>query len=252
MKVARRLTLDYVAHSVVGPRSRNEDRWLAQEIGGSDWLGVFAVADGLGGHGGGELASQLAINELEAAIGRLPGCDETQLDLLMKETFKKIGSALRARQNEGKRPDLSHMGTTLSVLTVRHDVAYIHYVGDSRVYLWRQSDLRRLTEDHTVGFRLWKEGALTRAQYLQSPMRDRLYRYLGGSEQCIGKVRFPVKPNDFLFVVSDGTQSLGWQLQLANNSKHEGLLTRTVADWFSRESCAQLEDNATMIAVHLS
>ncbi|MGH8947805.1 MAG: PP2C family protein-serine/threonine phosphatase, partial [Acidimicrobiia bacterium] len=117
-------------------RQNNEDSLFPDKSGESDGPAVLMVADGMGGHIAGEVASRLAINAAASA------------DL---DPDDRVAAANRAiREEVARQPDLEGMGTTLTLVALEPEgVARFGHVGDSRAYLYRDAELRQLTEDHT-------------------------------------------------------------------------------------------------------
>jgi protein phosphatase len=140
-----------------GPvREHNEDALLVD-----DENHVYIIADGMGGHAAGEVASAMAVDTLHRILIGQEDPDETRLvrdveavdqaDALrerLRYAMNQASVAIR-RESEG-RPETRGMGTTLVVLVLEGDQAHLAHVGDSRAYLYRQNRLVRLTRDHTV------------------------------------------------------------------------------------------------------
>lgn len=139
-----------------------------------DDLGLWAVADGMGGHKGGEVASAVAVEHLESAYRS--GGDAT-LDNLLDATAA-ANTAVWDRADED--PDLHGMGTTLVAVARLSDeeLAYVN-VGDSRIYLLRDGLLERLTADHSLVEELVREGAITPEEAKTHPRRNVITRVLG-------------------------------------------------------------------------
>jgi len=151
------MELESYAYTDAGPvREQNEDAFLVDRESG-----VFIVADGMGGHAAGEVASQMAVETIHSILVGREDPDETRLvrdveeidesDRLrerLRYAMNQASIAIR-RESEG-RPETRGMGTTVVVLVVEGDHAHVAHVGDSRAYLYRGGRLVRLTRDHTV------------------------------------------------------------------------------------------------------
>jgi protein phosphatase len=177
-------------------RQNNEDSLYPDRSGESDGPAVLMVADGMGGHIAGEVASRLAINA--AASSELDPGD-------------RVAAANRAiREQVARRPDLQGMGTTLTLvqLTPEGKARFAH-VGDSRAYLFRGGELRQLTEDHTVAAEYVALGQLSAEEAVDHPQSHMLTR-------CLGLTRFvnvdefdlDLEPGDRLLLCSDGLNSM--------------------------------------------
>lgn len=171
-------------------REKNED-----SMGWRD--GLFVVADGMGGHNAGEVASALAVEY----ILRLKG--KSDFRRALKRAVEQANRALL--DMAGKDPNCSGMGTTLAVLYIKDDKAVIGHIGDSRVYQWRQGELRRLTRDHSLVEELVANGGITAEQARNHPQRNILTRALGTPNLPeIELVELPIEAGDRFLLCTDG------------------------------------------------
>ncbi len=155
----------YGAFTAVGHvRDHNEDAWLADEA-----LGLWIVADGMGGHEAGEVASRLACDAIRQAVSE--GKDLT-------EAIHSAQVELHAAIERGKGSE--GMGTTVVALKTDGSRYRIAWVGDSRAYLWHDGQLRRLTHDHSFVQELIDNQAISTEEAEQHPERSTLSRCLGG------------------------------------------------------------------------
>ena len=188
-----RLRVPYAAVSDTGlVRSHNEDRYAARPP-------LFLVADGMGGQAGGEVAAQLVVDQLEAAVDRGELRDgETSAAVLQ-------GANQEIRRRATLDPSLRGMGTTCTAVVVLDDTAHVIHVGDSRAYLLRDEQLVRLTDDHTAVDRMRREGILTAEQAETHPHRHVLSRAVGANEVVeIDRTEIALRPGDRLLLCSDG------------------------------------------------
>ena len=142
------------ARTDVGPvRENNEDNMLLMHE-----EGLFIVADGMGGHAAGEVASEIAVHTIKEVLLEDQDPDETRLNRPLDEEesirerlrYAMNQASIRVRQEARINAAYRGMGTTLTVLLLEEDIAHFSHVGDSRLYLYRGGNLRRLTRDHTV------------------------------------------------------------------------------------------------------
>lgn len=167
--------------------------------------GLFAVADGMGGHAAGEVASRLAVETLEEALAdgdALPSPE--QLTGAVREANRSI---LRDAE---EHPGRSGMGTTLTALAIDGDLRWrIGHVGDSRAYLHRDGELRQLTTDHSwVGKRV-AAGELTREEARRHPMSSVLERALGTSRDVeVDVEEGRAEAGDLFLLCSDGLSDM--------------------------------------------
>ena len=171
-------------------REKNED-----SMGWRD--GLFVVAVGMGGHNAGEVASALAVEYILRIKGK------SDFRRALKRAVEQANRALL--DMAGKDPNCSGMGTTLAVLYIKDDKAVIGHIGDSRVYQWRQGELRRLTRDHSLVEELVANGGITAEQARNHPQRNILTRALGTPNLPeIELVELPIEAGDRFLLCTDG------------------------------------------------
>jgi len=181
-----------VATDIGRVRDHNEDGYLAEAP-------VFAVADGMGGHRGGEVASRVALERLDE-VHRRGG---TPLPEAVREANRAVLD--RAEGDE----ELLGMGTTITALLARGDGIELAHVGDSRAYLFRDGELRQLTEDHTLVHRMVLEGKLTEDEARIHPHRSILTRALGVEANVeVDGASLDIRPGDRVLLCSDGLTSM--------------------------------------------
>lgn len=173
-------------------RENNEDSYHADGR-------LFIVADGMGGHRGGEVASAVAIRSFlafEEANRRMPP---------LRRLREGIAAADRAvLEMAGGNPELAGMGTTFTAVLVEGGV-FLGHVGDSRAYIWRDGELRLMTRDHSLVERMVREGRISRREARTHPQRNIILRALGirgGTEADLDEVE--ARPGDRLLLCSDG------------------------------------------------
>jgi serine/threonine protein phosphatase PrpC len=179
-------------------RDGNEDSALVSDR-------LVAVADGMGGHAGGEVASKIAITTLaalEPVLGDASIDDDSREDLLMNITFsidQEIASAVKENNS------LGGMGTTLTALYLQGTQVELLHIGDSRCYKWNGKKLEQLSYDHTVMQELLDQGRLTPDEVHTHPQRSMLTQALMG-EGRINPVLsvYEAKVGDHFLLCSDG------------------------------------------------
>lgn len=197
-------------------RERNEDALfsvesLIQHSNGQEPFGLFVVADGMGGHQKGDLASELAIRTAVAHILRdvyLPYLDHDRSSAnrpINEALIAAVESANTAIQNE-----LPEGGTTLTMALVMGSSAYIAHVGDSRAYLFHNDSIKQITKDHSYVQRLVELGQETPESALSHIHRNVLYRALGqgGSSVEVDTYVQYLPPGSSLLLCSDGLWGL--------------------------------------------
>ncbi|MBW3601220.1 MAG: Stp1/IreP family PP2C-type Ser/Thr phosphatase [Actinobacteria bacterium] len=187
--------------------SARSDRGRVRE-GNEDSLyvgtSVFAVADGMGGHVAGEVASETALTPLADLDGR-ELADEEEASRALAEAIDTANGLVveRAAQN----PDYRGMGTTLTAVLVRQGRLHLAHVGDSRAYLLRRGEpIVQLTTDHTLVEQLVREGRLSRAEAATHPQRSVITRAVGVEPRVQVDSLPPteLQPDDQVLLCSDG------------------------------------------------
>ena len=173
-------------------RERNEDAYLINEP-------LYAVADGMGGHRGGDVASSMTLEALQEVA--LP--QQAPLGKLLEEIKKANVEVLRRGDADS---DLRGMGTTLTAFLKDDDKGYIAHIGDSRAYLLRDGSVQRLTRDHTLVERMVEEGRLQPEQARNHPQQNILTRVLGVEDnvEVDDLTLDPIQPGDRILLCTDG------------------------------------------------
>ncbi len=177
-------------------RSNNQDAILVRED-----IGLCIVADGMGGHKAGEIASAMTVESVERYIrGRmnLPDVEEL-IQLAIKDANRLV--YLEALRN----PEYKGMGTTCSLIISKGDNVHIGHVGDSRIYYVTDKKILQITEDHTLVEKLIKSGEITREAAKLHPKRNVIMRAVGtNSELEVDFFSYPVKNEGRILICSDG------------------------------------------------
>jgi serine/threonine protein phosphatase PrpC len=261
-------------------RELNEDRFYYKVVQASDDgpLGLFIVADGMGGHLAGEVASHWTVGTLKrelaplfrpqdpsvtrrldaealAAVGSgvTVRLEETDLSRLLNHAVERANQVLLgyARQHPERAGD---MGSTLTLAVVEGDRATVANVGDSRAYLWREGRLRQLTEDHSIPGALLKQGRITPEEAHEHPHRHILYRCLG-LKPSVDVDIYPsvaLQPGDALLLCSDGLWDMVYPMEklaafLASEAGPSSICRRLV----DAANKAGGEDNITVVLVRV-
>ncbi|RLB61460.1 MAG: serine/threonine-protein phosphatase [Deltaproteobacteria bacterium] len=187
--------MDFVSYTDRGlKRDNNEDALLALPE-----KGIFAVADGLGGHSAGEIASSEAMEIVKEF--KLPDQDEHEKDLV-----RLVRSANRhIWELSLSNPNYSGMGTTLTLMMIRDGHAEIAHVGDSRIYLFREGNLTQLTTDHTLAEE-WKVAGKVEGELSENHSANHIVtRALGIRHDVeVDYYEEEVQPGDLILLCTDG------------------------------------------------
>jgi protein phosphatase len=188
-------TVSYAASDVGKVRSSNQDSGYAG-------VNLFFVADGMGGHAGGDIASAITAQHVATADEPVENSQQAEQKLIdyIWQANQKLSASVQAHS------DLAGMGTTFSGMLVHGTSVSIGHIGDSRIYLARDGVVKQITSDHTFVQRLVDTGRISEEEALVHPRRSVLMRVLGDVEQFpeVDLETFETKPGDRWMVCSDG------------------------------------------------
>jgi serine/threonine protein phosphatase PrpC len=190
-------------------RANNEDAFLV-----NDRLGLYAVADGIGGHEGGEVASRLTVDALsdmlrkqfEGSRSAVAFDDSPEADQYISSLRGAVALAnTTVRQAAAQDPSLTGMGTTVTAVLLRPRTSVFVHVGDSRAYMFRNGILRQLTNDHSLVAEQMRAGLITPEQARMSPYRHVITRSVGIHPEVHADFgMFELEKNDILLLCTDG------------------------------------------------
>jgi serine/threonine protein phosphatase PrpC len=223
-------------------RKDNEDNYLV-----STERGLFVVADGMGGHAGGEVASSIVKRVLDEEIGPPLvdlDCEKVLLNALIK------ANDLILRQGQDRACAYFGMGTTVTAAIFQAEKLYVAHIGDSRAYLFREGCLHLLTQDHSLVNELLQKGELTPEEAENHPRRNILTRALGINEKPqIDVLNLSVQKGDLLLLCTDGLYNQVYEEELADNLSGEGLLKVKVEKMVNLALERGGNDNITAVLV---
>lgn len=262
-------------------RDVNEDSYCAFEMAPL-WPGrLFAVADGMGGYEGGEVASSLAImtlyDHLRSALagwkrgqtpdagssagaglgpdagpdGAAAGTDgEPDFSDMLAGAFAAADEAIQTEASQ--RPGIKGMGTTLTAILAGKGHLWLGHVGDSRAYLMQGGVLRQISEDHSLVGEMVKNGTLTEAEAMVHPQRHIVTNALGAGQSLhVDLGRFDYTAGDVLLICSDGLTGSVSSAEIAGVLKSQDLngVAETLVGLANRRGG---HDNITVLVVELS
>lgn len=181
-------------------RKNNEDSFYCK-----DDNNLFIVADGLGGHSAGEIASDMATQYVAKENPQS-----------IEDLLKSIAEANTLVYNEAKHLK-NDMATTLSSLLIKENKAYIGHVGDSRIYLIRAEIVYRLTDDHTPVMETLRAGLITEEEAKHHPLKHMLSRTIGINPTVeIDALTIDIEENDFFIMCTDGLSNVVEETDMYN------------------------------------
>ena len=226
-------------------RAGNEDNFLLDCS-----RGLFIVADGMGGHAAGEVASEMAVQIIEDELGSVRGLSDGEAAGRMRQAIRKANSAIfdRTLAEHDKRG----MGTTITVMVLFSRRYLIGQVGDSRAYLLRGGELRQLTKDHSYVQEQVDAGLLSPDQARTHPYSNVITRCVGANEEVAPDIYFGnLEAGDVILLATDGLTGMleDQQLQgiLAQQENPEACVNQMITDANRRGGL----DNITAIVIRI-
>lgn len=233
-------------------RDSNEDSGGYHQPQDADRLtergSLFIVADGMGGHSGGEVASRIAVESVISAYYESSSDPQSAL----KDAFHEANRRIYETSQQDER--LAGMGTTCTALALQNGTAISAHVGDSRLYLVREDDIYLMTEDHSAVMEMVKRGWISLEQARHHPDKNVILRAMGSHpevEVTTWQEPFPVRAGDRFLLCSDGLYDL----------VEDEEIRREVATIDPQTACERLvamarerggHDNITVLIVNLS
>ena len=214
------MTLDSIIFSNAGGRDHNEDSAGGHALKNDG--GLFVLADGLGGHRFGELASKCVMDALLKSGSPAPDADAGEW---LRSRIDSANKQLLDLQTEKN----AKMRSTLVSLMIRDGRACWAHIGDSRLYYIHRSAIAAITADHSVAYKKYKAGEITRAQIATDEDQSSLLRVLGAKEQCKPSVSKSValEPGDAFLLCSDGM----WEYLLDDEVLVDLLKSDSAREW---------------------
>jgi len=183
-------------------RDKNEDNLIIEE---SERYNLYAVADGMGGHKAGEIASSMLIDTIKEYFNKGIVNKDFKVPTFIEEGIKAAN--FKILNEASSKDDFSGMGTTvtMAVIDLDENIAYIGNVGDSRTYILRDNNIRQITEDHTYVRELVKEGKITKEEAKLHPQKNIITRAIGSEDSVVIDIfEIELIENDVLLLCSDG------------------------------------------------
>lgn len=189
-------------------RQMNQDNYFVSDS--DDEIKLFILADGMGGYNGGEVASQTAVQASHDYILNNWCIIEKNSDgitTLLKNATKYANKIVFEKSTKEK--ELEEMGTTIDVCIIYENILYVSHIGDSRIYIINENEIKQVTSDHTYVQNLVKNGTITEEEALVHPDRHMLLKALGCNENIEPDVfAIKLKMNENILLCSDGLTNM--------------------------------------------
>ncbi len=223
---------------------------------------LFVLADGMGGHAAGEVASRVAVEAIDEFVRLTGGNQEITWPFGLDESISYDGNRLKTAIRHANRRVLEKvresaeyegMATTVAAVLLDGDVANLAHVGDSRIYLWSEGELQQLTSDHSWVNEQIQSGAISAEQARSHPLRNVVTRALGGRAELIVDVQSRrLQPGEVLLLCSDGLTTMISDDEIAGIiGSAQGDLGQAAQALIDEANDRGGEDNITVILLRL-
>lgn len=246
-----------VASDVGRVRKNNEDAFLADPA-----LGIFAVADGMGGHASGEVASRMAVDSLRESIARAgkekdPSLSEDRTAVLFSPANELVNSIRLANQRIYKfsqeKREYQGMGTTIVGVYFSPSSPIVANVGDSRLYKLHGQAIEQVTEDHSLVWQQYKQGLIAKEALSSSSYKNIVTRALGIQPTVDVDVKdLEIQPGDSLILCTDGLSDLVRDEEMLGAvNGASGDLHRACSDLMNLANLRGGKDNITILLIRI-
>ena len=217
---------------------------IAKALKGADMVFITAGMGGGTGTGAAPVAAEIAKESLADFDPKTQNVEAHLVELIQ-------GADQRIVELVEEDPELKGMGSTMTVVFVRHGFAHWAHVGDSRLYLLREDELSQVTEDDTMAGFLLSEGEISREEARSHPGRNMLFECVGCGQPQAKTGRFSTQPNDLILLTTDGLHDKITEEEMLAVLKSESELKDKLELLVSTALEASGEDNVTVVALEL-
>lgn len=230
-------------------RSVNEDMYFKSED--MDFP-LFIVADGMGGHNAGEIASKMAVDIIKKYFSENKEDlkDKDKLFAIIESSIKEANRQIYKTSKECKI--FSGMGTTITLAYILKDNVYIGHVGDSRAYFIRDNTISQITEDHSLVQELVRNGSITIEEGKTHPQRNMITRAAGTSKDIeVDIIKREFNNKDILFICSDGLSNMVSDSEILDIFNRTSSIKKACEGLINQAKSNGGKDNITIIAIRL-
>lgn len=211
---------------------------------------LFIIADGMGGHNGGEIASKAAINKSKYFVkNKFENYDKTEKGILslICDAISYANSYILTLAK--KDESLIGMGTTIIIMIIHENIAYIGHVGDSRVYHINDS-IKQITADHSLAEELFRIGTITREEALNYPQKNIITRALGCNQKIeVDTHVIKIKENDSILLCTDGLNNMASDDDIFNIINNNNVPNKCVKELVDHANNSGGADNVSVILI---
>lgn len=222
-------------------RKSNEDAWITKPE-----LGFFAIADGMGGHNAGEVASKLTIESLSKSLEKIKRKKTLELILELRSAIEESNKLVFQKSQED--PEFTGMGTTLCCLLLLDKKLIMAHVGDSRIYRFRNGKLSLLTQDHSLHSKWLSTGALAQNCKTPYPYKHVITRSIGKLRKANPEIALAThEKNDLYLLLTDGLTDYLDHFEIEQILQEDGSLEKCSKELIRMAKVKGSSDNMTVV-----
>ena len=245
----------YSCASHVGKvRKNNEDYCMGEviKVNEEETLGIFALADGMGGHKKGEVASEIAVKSILAYLKEnLLQHNSIKIDYvddIIKQAYNNVNSIIYNQSL--KQEEYRGMGTTLVIAILYKEDLYVANVGDSRCYMLSNNYLNRISVDHSVVEELVRANIITEEEAIHHPHRNRITRAIGTDEMVVVDIfNKKISENDVVLLASDGLTGCVYEEDIKNILQQNKSISEINDDLINIANDISGRDNVSVVLI---
>lgn len=245
----------YSCASHVGKvRKNNEDYCMGEviKVNEEETLGIFALADGMGGHKKGEVASEIAVKNILAYLKEnLLQNNSIKIDYvddIIKQAYNNVNSIIYNQSL--KQEEYRGMGTTLVIAILYKEDLYVANVGDSRCYMLSNNYLNRISVDHSVVEELVRANIITEEEAIHHPHRNRITRAIGTDEMVVVDIfNKKISENDVVLLASDGLTGCVYEEDIKNILQQNKSISEINDDLINIANDISGRDNVSVVLI---
>lgn len=245
----------YSCASHVGKvRKNNEDYCMGEviKVNKEETLGIFALADGMGGHKKGEVASEIAVKNILAYLKEnLLQHNSIKIDYvddIIKQAYNNVNSIIYNQSL--KQEEYRGMGTTLVIAILYKEDLYVANVGDSRCYMLSNNYLNRISVNHSVVEELVRANIITEEEAIHHPHRNRITRAIGTDEMVVVDIfNKKISENDVVLLASDGLTGCVYEEDIKNILQQNKSISEINDDLINIANDISGRDNVSVVLI---
>lgn len=235
-------------------RKNNEDYCMGEviKVNEEETLGIFALADGMGGHKKGEVASEIAVKNILAYLKEnLLQHNSIKIDYvddIIKQAYNNVNSIIYNQSL--KQEEYRGMGTTLVIAILYKEDLYVANVGDSRCYMLSNNYLNRISVDHSVVEELVRANIITEEEAIHHPHRNRITRAIGTDEMVVVDIfNKKISENDVVLLASDGLTGCVYEEDIKNILQQNKSISEINDDLINIANDISGRDNVSVVLI---